>query len=221
MMRFLMPVILIGISAAVFFMFGKPIYDSPDLASPGIVALQEKLASYNKALDNSKSLEVERDKLTVKQNAIDPANLEKISKLLPENIDNIRLILEIEQIALPYGMALKNVKYSTASGAATATGTATSKPANAAPVPAGTPPAASAQGPRKDYGIWDLEFSTTATYSNFLNFTKDLESNLRIVDVASIQFSSSTGTGNTGSPGANAQQSYEYNFKIKTYWLKN
>ena len=42
----------------------------------------------------------------------------------------------------------------------------------------------------KDYGMWDLEFSTEGSYENFLRFIEDLESNLRIVDIASIEFSS-------------------------------
>lgn len=69
------------------------------------------MASYNEALNNSKALEAERDKLTQKYNSFDPENLSKLQKLLPDNVDNIRLILEIEKIASPYGMVLKNVKY--------------------------------------------------------------------------------------------------------------
>src|SRR3989344_3137700 len=104
MTRFILPVILIGISIAVFSMFTSPIYNQ-------MAGLRTKAASYNEALSNSKALENERDKLTTKYNSINPDDLIKLQKLLPENIDNIRLILEIEQIALPYGMVLKNVKY--------------------------------------------------------------------------------------------------------------
>jgi len=99
MMRFIMPIILITISITLFFVFANPIYNE-------ISVLRGEVASYNEALDNSKALENERDKLTAKYNAINPENLTKIAKLLPENVDNIRLILEIEQIALPYGMVL-------------------------------------------------------------------------------------------------------------------
>jgi hypothetical protein len=53
--------------------------------------------------------------LTQKYSTIDPVNLDKLTKLLPDNVDNIRLILEIEKIASPYGMILKDVKYETAS----------------------------------------------------------------------------------------------------------
>ena len=74
----------------------------------------------------------------------------------------------------------------------------------------------------KDYGVFDLEFSTSGSYDNFINFTKDLEKNLRIVDISSISFSSevSSGIGGAGLKTISSEI-YKYDFKIKTYWLKN
>jgi len=199
-----MPIILIGISVTVFFIFANPMYND-------VTQLRTKVASYNEALSNSKALENARDILTAKKNSMDPANLIKLQKLLPDNIDNIRLILEIEKMASPYGMALKNVKYN-ATDAKSAT----------------TSPAEGIQGGRaiqpllKDYGVWNLEFSTTGTYNNFLNFIKDLESNLRVVDISSIQFSSdNSSAGSNTSLNTPSAEAYKYDFKIKTYWLKN
>ena len=199
-MRFVTPIILIGIAGSLFFLFTNPLYKE-------ISVLNLEVASYNVALDNSKMLENERDKLTSKYNTIDLENLIKLKKLLPDNVDNIRLILEIEQIALPYGMVLKDVKYS-----ATVANTTSGADAKGAVVQGGvvkTP---------KDYGIFDLEFSTSGTYDNFISFTKDLESNLRIVDISSIAFSSD---GAVANPKIISPEIYKYNFKIKTYWLKN
>lgn len=199
MMRFILPIVLIGIAIAGFFAFTAPVYNS-------ISELRAQGASYNEALDNSKALENERDKLTAKYNAIDRNNLARIQKLLPENIDNIRLILEIEQIASPYGMVLKDVKYNATSADTANTVGAVQGGAIAKPV-------------ARDYGIFDLEFSTSGSYDNFIKFTRDLESNLRIVDISSVSFSSEA------IPGANlatiSPEVYKYDFKIKTYWLKN
>lgn len=197
MMKFIMPMILIGIGVTTFFVFTDPLYND-------VLQLRVKSSSYNEALSNSKALENERDKLTAKYNSINTDNLTKLQKLLPENIDNIRLILEIEQIASPYGMTLKDVKYNITNG-----NTQTS-----AVVGISQLGALAQQAVPKDYGIWNLEFSTSGTYNNFINFTKDLESNLRIVDIASIEFSSLN-------PALNVTDVYKYNFKIKTYWLKN
>lgn len=196
MFRFILPIILITAAIAGFFILISPLYNDISLK-------KGQIASYDEALNNSKALEAERDKLTQKYNSFDPENLTKLQKLLPDNVDNIRLILEIEKIASPYGMVLKDVKYD-----------ATSK--NDVLVP--TTGQEIEKFSRKDYGIWDLEFSTQGTYNNFINFIKELEKNLRIVDISSIQFSSSVTT-----LGLNPSlpEAYKYNFKIKTYWLKN
>ena len=197
MFRYILPIILIGVAIAGFFTFTNPFYEN-------VLIEREQVASYNEALDNSKALEAERDKLTQKYNSFDPENLSKLQKLLPDNVDNIRLILEIEKIASPYGMVLKDVKYD-----------ATSKDTPISQTAGTTQAVKNSTG--KDYSVWNLEFSIQGTYNNFTNFVKDLENNLRIVDISSIQFSSNAGAGISPS----LSESYKYNFKIKTYWLKN
>lgn len=187
-----MPIIFIAIAITGFLMFTKPLYED-------IVVLRADASAYNEALGNSKALENERDKLTSKYNAISREDLDRLEKLLPDNIDNIRLILEIGKIASPYGMVLKDVKYNA---------TETQKE-GVVQAGAGAPTA------QTDYKTLDMEFSVTGTYNNFINFTQDLESNLRIVDVSSVMFSSDTDL-KTNPSGA-----YKYSFKIKTYWLKS
>lgn len=199
-----MPIILIGTSLALFFVFANPIFND-------ISTLNIEAASYDSALGNSKMLENERDKLTAKYNLINPENLSKLQKLLPENVDNIRLIIEIGEIAKPYGMVLKDVKYNVTDPKAAAAALASGNTVQGGGVIKDVP---------KDYGVFDLEFSTTGTYDNFINFTKDLESNLRIVDISSIVFSSDIGSVGINAK-ANTPEVYKYNFKIKTYWLKN
>ncbi len=196
MFRLILPVILIGGAIAGFLMIVSPTYKEVQL-------LKMQANSYNQALDNSKTLENERDKLMSKYKTIDKTNLSKLQKLLPDNVDNIRLILEIEDLAKPYGMVLKDVKYNT---------TPTEQPTKGKAVQGGTP----GKLENKNYGDWDLEFSVEGPYPKFLNFISELENNLRIVDVVSIQFSSDVAS-NRGPSSEN----YKYSFKIKTYWLKN
>ncbi|MFA4975285.1 MAG: hypothetical protein WC839_02860 [Candidatus Paceibacterota bacterium] len=200
MFKFILPTILIGIAVALFFTFTKPLYETISLE-------REQETSYNEALVNSKALESERDKLTQKYNSFNEEDLIRLQKLLPDNIDNIRLILEIEKIASPYGMVLKNVKYDTIDKNTSTTQTIQTTNT--------TKGIKSSSG--KDYGMWNLEFSTQGTYNSFLNLIKDLENNLRIVDISSIQFFLNTKIGLTST----LPDTYTYNFKIKTYWLKN
>jgi len=177
-----------------FVIYTSPLYQD-------VMLLREEMSAYNQALSNSKALENERDKLTQKYNAIGGENLNKLQKLLPESVDNIRLVLELEKLALPYGMVLKDVKYdATPKESTTSPGVIQGEVLN--------------QNFRKDYGVWSLGFSTEGSYSNFINFLKDIENNLRIVDVTSISFSSSTALGSSSDV-------YKYNLQVKTYWLKN
>jgi len=199
MIRLILPFILIGFAIAGFFVFTSPLYKD-------ISTLKGEVSSYNEALDNSKALENERDKLTAKYNAISVDDLAKLQKLLPDNIDNIRLILEIEKVASPYGMVLKDVKYDAIEK---------DTPKNAAVSQGGVQGGRTVLTPQKDYGVWNLSFSVSSTYNNFLNFTKDLENNLRIVDISSVSFSSDTDA------KTNPSGIYKYDFNIKTYWLKN
>ncbi len=198
MFRFILPTILIGLAIAGFVLVTNPLYQNISME-------REQVASYNEALNNSKALEAERDKLTQKYNSFDPDNLSKLQKLLPDNVDNIRLILEIEKVASPYGMTLKDVKYDTTLKENTSLQTITGAAQKTGKIS------------NKDYDVWNLEFSTQGNFSNFLNLVRDLENNLRIVDISSIQFSSNTGVGLNPS----LAESYKYNFTIKTYWLKN
>jgi Tfp pilus assembly protein PilO len=137
--------------------------------------------------------------LTKQYNDVEPQNLAKLERLLPDSVDNIRLILEIEKVALPYGMALRNVQYdATVEQAAEA------------------PPAPGEITSGKEYGTWELSFTVQGTYTNFVNFMRDLEKNLRIVDVTSVEFNSDRAAEVPGFTSV-----YQYTVKIKTYWLKN
>ena len=198
MIKFLPPIIFVVLAIAGFVLFVGPTYSQ-------ILELKTQVASYGEALDNAKTLEKERDRLTAKYNSVDPENLKRLEKLLPDSVDNIRLILEIEKVALAYGMVLKDVKYDIVRKKDSVEGTDA--------VPAGENMALQS----KDYGTWDLSFSVQGTYSNFVSFLKDLEKNLRIVDISSIQFASDAGSG----ANPNFAEVYRYALKIKTYWLKN
>ncbi|MDQ3244771.1 MAG: type 4a pilus biogenesis protein PilO [bacterium] len=195
MFRIILPIIILVTAIAGGFVFVKPLY--ADISS-----YKQQIAVYDEALDNSKKLEAERDKLIKKYNSLTTDNLDRLNKLLPESVDNIRLILEIEKIASPYGMELKDVRYDTLNKDKAPDGKANT---------AGTP---NGVADNKIYGSWDLEFATEGKYEDFLKFIADLENNLRIVDITSIKFTSS-------SVSKEALDEYKYNFKIKTYWLKD
>jgi len=185
-----MPIILIAVAVAVFFMYTNPAYTK-------VQALQKEQASYNEALSNAKDLQGVRDKLSAKYNSFSPNDLDRLTKLLPNNVNNIGLILDIKGLADKYCLQIQNVKFQTAPDTAAA----------AAQVPQSSNGLATQT---KDYGVFSFEFSTAGSYDSFVHFVSDMEKSLRIIDISSIDFASSDTSSN-----------YTYDFKINTYWLKH
>lgn len=197
MIRNIISIILIIISIAIFFVFVNPMFQE-------INAMKKQTSSFEKALVNSNELEKKRNELVTKSSSIPREDLNRLNKLVPDAVDNIRLILEIEEIAHNHGMYLKDVSdddntKTDVKAVTPATAIDTKKQVN------------------KDYGTWNLGFSVEGDYKDFLGFVEDLENNLRIVDISSIKFLS-----DSSSLGSKTKTDvYRYSFKIKTYWLKN
>ncbi|HEU5114798.1 MAG TPA: type 4a pilus biogenesis protein PilO [Candidatus Paceibacterota bacterium] len=145
-------------SFGLFFGYVDPTYTN-------VQKLGQDKADYDKALSNSKELQAERDKLLEQYNKMDKDEVSKLSKLLPDNIDNIRLIIDIDEMAKNYKMRIRNFKTD-----------ATSK-------------SDTIGRDNTPYGTLTLSFTTTAPYNTFLAFLHDLERSLRVLDVTGVQFS--------------------------------
>ncbi len=192
MMRYIFPALLILLSVASFILFTSPTYKE-------IKTLKQEAAAYDAALTNALNLQKVRDALSEKYRSLTPEQIDRLSKLLPDNVDNIRLIIDIQRMATNYGMLLTSVKFDTFAAAQVASAVVQESPDGILEE-------------EKEYGSFNLEFSTAASYQTFLLFLADLEKSLRIIDISSISF-----TSDVDATGDN----YKYGFKIKTYWLKN
>jgi Tfp pilus assembly protein PilO len=165
-MKFFAPLVLVIIAVAVFFGFVDPTYSR-------IKSLSGQEAEYNDALTRARELQETRDRLLSRYNTFRDADLSRLQKLLPDTIDNVRLVLDIDSIASRYGMRTRNVAVQ-----------------NEAPLAQ-----AGVIGPdQRLYGTVVLSFSVTGTYDNFIAFLQDLERSLRLVDVESLSFAARAGT---------------------------
>ncbi|MFA6158778.1 MAG: type 4a pilus biogenesis protein PilO [Candidatus Paceibacterota bacterium] len=154
-------ILLIVVSFGTFFMYVDPTYTE-------IKALSVEKDNYTRALDNSKKLQEQRDMFLQKFNAVSAEDRDNLLKLLPDNIDNVRLIIDIAEMAKAQNVPIGGFRASVATANANVIG------AN-----------------KSAYGTLTLSFSTSATYGTFLSFMKDLERSLRILDITSIGFSAS------------------------------
>ncbi|MEA2715291.1 MAG: hypothetical protein QOG91_319 [Candidatus Parcubacteria bacterium] len=196
MNRNIVAVILIVLAAGIYFTMTERIMGEANL-------VQADNVNYLKAIESAKQLLSERDKVRQDLASIEPADLERLNKMVPKSIDNIRLIIDLTNVALKHGFALQNVKATAGS---------------AAPGAAGTPayaPAPSAGSAANQNGISvptidtvSISFSIIAPYQQFIGFMQDLEANLRLMDVTHISMTAS----DTGI--------YNFNVQLRAYWLR-
>lgn len=190
MTRGILSIVFLALAGTIFFFYTKPTYDT-------VSEQQAKIAQYDQALEKATQLQQLKQELLSRYNAFDPNDVDRLQKMLPDHVDNIGLILDLNSLALRYGMSLENVDV-------TNTGTSASDVASA-----------TIGSDQKDYESLTLRFATHSTYSNFENFLKDLEASLRIVDLVALSITRDSGV-NASTNG----QLYQFQVTIKTYWLK-
>lgn len=189
-MNLLLPIILIASSLAVFFGYVDPNYNGSgtpsDYKDPkaSISYLKGELSKYDSVLTSSTQVDQKIKDLIDKRTTL--TGTDRLEKLLPSNIDNIRLIIEISKIAERNGLVAKSISVGDMMKATPDTIGADNSP----------------------YGTLALKFTVSSSYPTFLNFLKDLENNLRLLDVTDISFNS-TDTG-----------IYDFSVSLNTYWLK-
>lgn len=182
MTKLTFPIILILLSVGLFFGFIDPTYND-------IQKILEEESKFDQALDKSKELQGIRDKLLSRYNTFSTNDLDRLTKLLPDNVDNVRLVLDIDNIASVYGIRIRNVTINKADSRQ-----------------------AGVIGPdSKPYESVLLSFSVASSYESLIQFIKDIERSLRIVDVIEVSLRPLR---------IEDDNLYEYNIGIKTYWLK-
>lgn len=170
-MNFIIPILLILSSLGVFFGYVDPNYKGSGAStSPGdysaysISDLNAELAKYQNLSQSSAAIVSKESDLVNKQDTISTDDQTRLERMLPANIDNIRLIIEISQIAQGRNLIAKNITI----------GNSTNN--------------TNANAGGNQYGTVSLSFTVNASYSNFLSFLSDLENNLRLVDITNITF---------------------------------
>ncbi len=191
MIRTIISSVALVAAVGIFFGYTKPAYDSS-------ATVRGTIAEYDAALSKAGELQQLKQTLLARYNSFNPADVERLQKLLPDHVDNVRLILDLDNLAGRHGLALQNVAVSapqTASDAQTAAGSISSS--------------------KQRYDSLTLKFTTVASYETFLQLLADLESSLRIVDLVALRLSPVQ----EGGP-ARAGDLYTYDITIRTYWLK-
>ena len=194
MFKMTLSVVGLVIAGGIFFFFTQPTYDA-------VKVLGREIGEYNQALDKASELQQLKQSLLSRYNAFNPSDIDRLHKMLPDHVDNVRLVLDLDYLASTNGMALQNVVISNplieegSSGVINAI-----------------------EGGRQKYDSLTLKFATRGTYQNFVTFLQELEVSLRIVDLVSLNIEREirSQSETRSEPGP----TYRYNMTLRTYWLK-
>jgi Tfp pilus assembly protein PilO len=184
-MRNILSIIIIIGSLASFALIVQPQYQQ-------IQELQGKGEELEQVLVNARRLQSIRDDLLSKRSQISDSDLARLEKMVPENVDNVKLILELQGIADQYNLEIQTANANREEGESDDDNNANFVDVNS-----------------RDYGIISLDFNLTGNYFDFMDFLADLERNLRITDIRSVSFSGSDSS------------EYSFQLRIDTYWLKD
>lgn len=161
MSRYIFTIIFGAASVLVFIFVINPLYKD-------VQVVRKQTAELDQALNDSRSIESLRRTLIERSNTISALDAERLKKVLPDHVDNVRLILEINRIARDHGLSIQDVRVR------------------------GEDARAGSLGPDESlYGTTGLDVTIAGSYRSFVDFLTDLERGLRIVDIRSLTF---TGT---------------------------
>lgn len=181
-MQFLTPIVLILISGGLFVTWIDPQYQE-------IKDKQVEKARYDETLAKTVEIREFRKNIQSRYNAIDERDFERLEKMIPTHIDNIRLILDINSVANARQMTIRDIRIDLDNGAANTGDIAVSD--------------------LGAYGSVGFRFTVVTTYENFKDFLDDLALSLRVVDVTSVEIGSIE----------DEEDFYRFDVGIKTYWL--
>ena len=184
-MKNIFSIIVIIISIATFVLIVQPQYNE-------IKDMQVQETELEDVLDNARKLQSLRDSLLEKRNGIANSDIRRLEKLIPESADNVKLILEFEQIADTHNLSIQ-------AASAVKDDDETGQQIQNFDIET------------KDYGIITLDFTINGDYADFIAFLKDIEKNLRITDIRAFNIT----------PPSGFDSEYSYSISIDTYWLKD
>jgi len=182
----ILPFVALLLSVGIFFGYVNPTWRG------SIAATKQTIALDDQALEAARQYAAQEDALAAARDAIDPADLARLTTFLPDSVDNVGLILDLNALAARSGLPLSsiNVNSSVASDA------------NAS-AQQGLPAAGA-----NPTGSVDLSLSTLGSYTALQSFLVGIERSARLLDVRDIVVrGSDTGV-------------YNYQMMLRLYWLR-
>lgn len=190
-MKLLLPVLIIILGIALFFGLTQPLLSSGSTADPGIAELKQEKEVLESALNTARLAAEKLTVLETQYNAITEEQKAALENVLPNTIDEVRLIIYVQNIGVQNKTPLKGVSVAQAANGSAAQN-----------VPSETGVALVAAG----YEPVSISFTVKATYNQFLSLVEKMEKSLKIFDITSVEFSS-----------ADVKGTYEFKVAAQVY----
>jgi len=191
----LIPLCMIIGAIGLFIGYTQPTYDT------AVIPTQASITDVDTALVAAQRFKEKEVELARQQAAIDPAQLARVSAFLPDSVDNVQLIVDLNSLAARSGIQLSNFDIAAGTTAETPAAGAQSAPVALA----GSP---TVLGSGESVESLQLSVSATGTYAAFRTFLDGVEKSLRPLDVVELAVQdSATGV-------------YTYEITFRLYWLR-
>jgi Tfp pilus assembly protein PilO len=152
-MKILTPIALILASVGLFYLVIMPQYH--DLSDT-----RSKIQQYSDAISRAQEVVSKRDKLLAQKNSFSPDDIRRLQKMLPDKVDPIRFVIDVNNIAASYGTKITDIKIGTEIGSKT------------------------------NYDDTTMSFTAPMSYDQVQKFLADVERSLQLVDVSGLGFKS-------------------------------
>jgi len=157
-----------------------------------IAATKTAIASDDSALAAAGKYSAQQNELASARNAIDQVSINRLAVLLPDSVDNVGLILDLNALAARNGISISNIDVMS-----------DTKNSENAMLSAAAP-----SSWKNPVGSIDLSLSAAGSYASLQNFLKEVEKSQRLLDIRDITVKGS----DTGV--------YNYHMTLRLYWLR-
>jgi Tfp pilus assembly protein PilO len=180
------PIIALILAVGLFFGYINP------TRTGSIAASQAQIDSYESALEAAERFKEKESELVIARANIPSEGLARLETFLPDGVDNVQIILDLNTLAARSGITLSDFDT-----------TPTASSTSAVPEQIGFE--LGSNGPIDSI---ELTVSATGSYASFRTFLDGIEKSLRLLDVVSVSVKDSpTGV-------------YTYDMVIRLYWLR-
>jgi Tfp pilus assembly protein PilO len=187
MSQILVPLALLVSSIGLYFSYISPTYDSLVQHNVFITRLEEAKKQYDTFVS-------QKSKLTGINMGISKENLANLTKIMPDEVDSVRFIIDLDAIARANSMSISEF----------------SLPGDAT---VGTTPSTEGEGVGPKFAKEEFAVALTGDYQNFKRFLRNIESSLALMTVTQVAVDAS-GDSENAAPGV-----YEYQVAFQTYEL--